>query len=168
MNTNFTMNAIACKQAKDIFDHMLMTDMPGQNWDCVLIDDMGNGRNLHRVTPGVETRCVCFKKAGEKNLIMRTSKDNPLKFGMLIYIGKQEKFYLLKDHPTPQIDCIAVVPMLCTHMIKFYVKLPDKVNDDGMLVEEGVYADVTGNIPCVVTRKTTSYVTGHECAGHSP
>lgn len=29
MNTNFTMNAIACKQAKDIFDHMLMTDMPG-------------------------------------------------------------------------------------------------------------------------------------------
>lgn len=160
MNTNFTMNAIACKQAKDIFDHMLMTDMPGQNWDCVLIDDMGNGRNPHRVTPGIETRCVCFKKAGEKNLIMRTSKDNPLKFGMLIYIGKQEKFYLLKDHPTPQIDCIAVVPMLCTHMIKFYVKLPDKVNDDGMLVEEGVYADVTGNIPCVVTRKTTSYVTG--------
>ena len=101
MNTNFTMNAIACKQAKDIFDRMLMTDMPGQNWNCVLIDDMGNGRNLHRVTPGVETRCVCFKKAGEKNLIMRTSKDNPLKFGILIYIGKQEKFYLLKDHPTP-------------------------------------------------------------------
>lgn len=135
------MNAIACKQAKDIFDHMLMTDMPGQNWDCVLIDDMGNGRNLHRVTPGVETRCVCFKKAGEKNLIMRTSKDNPLKFGMLIYIGKQEKFYLLKDHPTPQIDCIAVVPTLCTHMIKFYVKLPDKVDENGMLVEEGVCAD---------------------------
>ena len=91
------MNAIACKQAKDIFDRMLMTDMPGQNWNCVLIDDMGNGRNLHRVTPGIETRCVCFKNAGEKNLIMRTSKDYPLKFGMLIYIGKQEKFYLLKD-----------------------------------------------------------------------
>ena len=115
MNTNFTMNAIACKQAKDIFDRMLMTDMPGQNWDCVLIDDMGNGRNLHRVTPGVETRCVCFKNAGEKNLIMRTSKDNPLKFGML--------------------------------------------------VEEGVYADVTGNIPSVVTRKTTSYVIGTNTPG---
>ena len=28
------MNAIACKQAKDIFDRMLMTDMPGQNWNC--------------------------------------------------------------------------------------------------------------------------------------
>ena len=165
MNTNFTMNAIACKQAKDIFDHMLMTDMPGQNWDCVLIDDMGNGRNLHRVTPGVETSCVCFKKAGEKNLIMRTSKDNPLKFGMLIYIGKQEKFYLLKDHPTPQIDCIAVVPTLCTHMIKFYVKLPDKVDENGMLVEEGVCADVTGNIPSVVTRKTASYVSGTNTPG---
>ena len=159
------MNAIACKQAKDIFDRMLMTDMPGQNWNCVLIDDMGNGRNLHRVTPGIETRCVCFKKAGEKNLIMRTSKDNPLKFGMLMYIGDQDKFYLLKDHPTPQIDCIAVVPTLCTHMIKFYVKLADKVNDDGMLVEEGVYADVTGNIPCIVTRKTASNVSGTNTPG---
>ena len=68
MNTNFTMNAIACKQEKDIFDRMLMTDMPGQNWDCVLIDDMGNGRNLHRVTPGVETPLRLLQKCRREEL----------------------------------------------------------------------------------------------------
>ena len=66
MNTNFTMNAIACKQAKDIFDRMLMTDMPGQNWNCVLIDDMGNGRNPHRVTPGIETPASASRKPERK------------------------------------------------------------------------------------------------------
>ena len=50
-------------------------------------------------------------------------------------------------------------------MIKFYVKLPDKVDENGMLVEEGVCADVTGNIPSVVTRKTASYVSGTNTPG---
>lgn len=144
--------------AKQNFDKMLMGNISGQNWNCSLIEDISTRKNPARIHL-TETRCTCFKKAGEKNLIMRTSKNNPLKFGMLVYIKEQDKFYLLKEQPVEQIDCYAVVPTLCTHILDFYVNVPDTVDENGFLIENGYPALIAESIPCEVTRRN-SFVTG--------
>ena len=63
------------------FDRMLSHDMPGQNWNCDLIHDVGNG--YPNTGHSISTRCICFSDDGrqDEEMIKRESVLKALEQG---------------------------------------------------------------------------------------
>ena len=63
------------------FERMLLSDIPGQNWDCDLIPDIGSG--FPNTGHSISTRCICFSDDGrqDEEMIKRESVLKALEQG---------------------------------------------------------------------------------------
>ena len=75
------MNYTCYSRMQADFDKMLLSDIPGQNYDCDLISDVGNG--FPNTGHSVATRCVCYSSTASKSPTLRTSLFDPLRQGHL-------------------------------------------------------------------------------------
>lgn len=143
------MNPVINQMQRD-FARMLEQEIPGQNWDCTLISCYGNGiDNIRR--HGEPARCVCYDKGGRSGKpTFRTSLNDPIKMGMLVWIREQNTHYLLTQRPQKDVNCYSTQATPCTHELTFTQETPREVDDDGHVLYPGGKEDVLRDLPCVV------------------
>lgn len=121
-----------------------------ESCDCTILLSVGDGKSPETVC-GSSARCVCYAKGGTGKPIIRTSLDNPIERGMLIWIPEQGENYLLMDRPQKEPNCYATTGTRCNKDITFIEHIPAQTDDDGMLIREACTWDVVRDLPCVVT-----------------
>ena len=85
---------------KSDFERMLLSDMPGQNWNCDIIPDIGSG--FPETGHSINTRCICFSDDGRQDEpTIRTSHTDAIQRGDLIYIPDYDcgTFFMLEAVP---------------------------------------------------------------------
>lgn len=129
---NIMQNKNIINQARLNFDKMLLSDVPGQNWDCDHIPDIGNG--FENTGHSVSTRCVCYTST-ERPMI-RTSLADEIKRGDYIYINEKGggTFYLLDDEPQKMPDCFKAFPSRCNAYITIRQTVAPEIDEAGFAV----------------------------------
>lgn len=135
------------------FDEMIRHEIPGQNHDCDLIHTFGFDGGMTAFSE--PARCVCFAKAQDKTPVFRTSHDNPITQGMLVYLRDEERFYLLADRVQKDVNCYSTKATPCNARITIVADIPAETDDDGYLVREETTKELVKGIPCVIKTNPT-------------
>lgn len=148
------------------FSEMLSHDLNGQNWDCTIIPDVGDGKEGTTLAdPGTETRCECYSKGGRGDKPQfRTMLSVPIHCGDMAYIPAQNMFYLLEQEPQKDVNCYSTLATPCNGRLTVTRKMEDTVTVDGYLLENGVIQEIISDIPCVV-RHSPAYTTANGTPG---
>ena len=143
-------NCILEQMEKD-FAEMVNHDLNGQNWDCTIIPDVGNGKGGTAIAgPGEQTRCECFSKGGrEEKPQFRTPLDTPINQGDVVFIPAQDMFYLLEHQPQKDVNCYSTKATPCNARITISRHYDDVTDPKGFLIEAGGTSDYIVNVPCV-------------------
>lgn len=124
------------EQMKKNFDREIMKDIPGFAYDVDLIEDLGSG--FPTTGNSYRTRCEYYSK--DKQKIFRTSTDDPLYLGLVIFIPalagdlkrvSPDGFAMIIDDPDPQPDCNKAFPVRCNALITICKDIPTVVNQYG-------------------------------------
>lgn len=160
------MHGHVIEQMEKDFNEMLSRDLNGQNWDCVIIPDVGDGKEGTALAePGIETRCECYSKGGRSDKPQfRTMLSVPIHCGDMAYIPAQDMFYLLELEPQQEVNCHSTLATPCNGRITVKFKQDDTLTVDGYLLEKGGILEVIEDIPCVVRRNPT-YTTANGAPG---
>lgn len=147
-------NRVIVQMVKD-FNEMISRDLNGQNWDCTIIPDVGNGKTgTAAADPGIETRCECYSKGGrEEKPQFRTMLDMPIHQGDMVYIPAQDRFYLLEQEPQKDVNCYSTLATPCNSRITITRHVEDITDAAGYLIEAGKDVDILFDIPCAVTHR---------------
>lgn len=147
------------------FERMLTRDIPGQNWDCDIIADIGSGH------PGtghsISTRCVCYSKDGRQDQpTIRTSLTDPIQRGDMIYLPECDggMFFLLEAVPQMGPNCYSSKGTRCNALITIRETVPASTDQYGYTVTEAYDREALHNIPAVV-RHTQTVSSGTGAAG---
>ncbi len=148
------------------FNEMLSHDLNGQNWDCTIIPDVGDGKEGTALAdPGIETRCECYSKGGRSDKPQfRTMLSVPIHQGDMAYIPMQDMFYLFEQAPQKDVNCYSTVTTPCNARITVTRTIEDTLSAEGYLLEEGGTENIIFDIPCVV-RHTPAYTTANGTPG---
>lgn len=137
------------QQRRD-FDKMLMTDIPGQNYDCDIIPDFGNGNaNTGGSNPA---RCIIWAHDTHQDPIIRTSTDTPISRGYGVYIAALDRFFLVLDDPQRHTNCHTAHATRCNAQVTIMTEIPPQVDQYGFLIEAGAEKPILANIPAVIRR----------------
>lgn len=129
---NIMQNKNIINQARLNFDKMLLSDIPGQNWDCDHIPDIGNG--FPDTGHSISTRCVCYSST--ERPMLRTSLADEIKRGDYIYINEKGggTFYLLDDDPQKMPDCFKAFPSRCNAYITVKQTVNPEIDEAGFAI----------------------------------
>ena len=147
------------------FDRMLSHDMPGQNWNCDLIHDVGNG--YPNTGHSISTRCICFSDDGRQDEpTIRTSHTDVISRGDVLYIPDYDSgtFYLLEATPQKEPNCYTTKGTRCNALITICETIPAQTDDYGYTIEEAAEREILRNLPAVVCHAQTIN-TGTAAAG---
>lgn len=133
------------------FDNMIKSDIPGQNWDCTLIDCHGNGID-NAIRHGEPARCVCYDKGGRSVLpTFRTSLNDPITMGMMVWIREQGMHYLLAKRPQKDVNCYSTQATPCNKDLTFIQNVPPTIDAEGYYItDSGGTREIVRDMPCVV------------------
>ena len=132
------------------FNRMIASDIPGQNWDCTLIDCHGNGID-NAIRHGEPARCVCYDKGGRSGLpTFRTSLNDPICMGMMVWIREQGMHYLLTKRPQKNVDSYSTQATPCNKELTFTKDMPPVVDAEGYIIDPGGTREIVRDMPCVV------------------
>lgn len=138
------------------FERMLLSDIPGQNWDCDLIPDIGSG--FPETGHSINTRCICFSDDGRQDEpTIRTSHTDAIQRGDLIYIPDYDggTFFMLEAVPQKEPNCYTTHGSRCNALISICETIPAQTDDFGYTVEEAAEHEILRNIPAVVRHAQT-------------
>lgn len=138
------------------FERMIASDIPGQNWECDLIADIGNGY------PGtghsVNTRCVCFSKDGrQEEPTIRTMLSDGIRRGDMVYITDYDggTFYLLEAVPQKQPNCYTAKGSRCNAFVTVKESIPPTTDEYGYTITEATEREIVRHIPAVIRHSQT-------------
>lgn len=148
------------------FDKMLLSDIPGQNYDCDLIADVGNG--FPNTGHSVATRCVCYSSTASKSPTLRTSLSDPLRQGNMVYISQRDSglFYILENEAQQMPNCYTAVVTRCNVYVTIKQTVPPQTDELGYAVGDGKEKELTllKRIPAVA-RHAQALTTAQNAAG---
>lgn len=144
------------------FEKLLAADIPGQNWDCDLIHDVGNG--YPNTGHSIATRCICWSKDGRPTI--RTSLSDAIRRGDMVYIAAFDGgcFFLLEDVPQLELNCYSARGTRCNAFLTIREEVPEQTDAFGYSVRESGERTLMHNIPAVV-RHTPTISSGTGAAG---
>lgn len=138
------------------FDRMIQADIPGQNWNCDLIPDVGNG--FPETGHSISTRCICFSKDGRQDApTIRTSHTGAIRRGDLLFIPEYDSgtFYLLEATPQLEPNCYSTHGTRCNAQITIKETIPAQTDAYGYAIAEAAEREILRNIPAVVRHAQT-------------
>ena len=153
------------KRMKADFDRMIQADIPGQNWDCDLIPDVGSG--FPETGHSISTRCICFSKDGRQDEpTIRTSRADAIRRGDLIYIPDYDSgtFYLLEAVPQEETNCYTTKCTRCNALITIKETVPAQTDAYGYTIAEAAEREILRHIP-VIVRHAHTISSGTAAAG---
>ena len=147
------------------FERMLLSDIPGQNWDCDLIPDIGNG--FPETGHSINTRCICFSKDGKQEQpTIRTSHADAISRGDLVYIPDYDggTFFMIEATPQLEPNCYTSHGSRCNALISICETIPAQTDAYGFTIAEAAEHEILHNIPAIV-RHAQTINTGTGAAG---
>lgn len=138
------------------FDRMIQSDIPGQNWDCDLIPDIGSG--FPNTGLSISTRCICFSRDGRQDApTIRTSHTDAIQRGDVLFIPDYDSgtFYLLEATPQLEPNCYSTKGSRCNALITICEAVPAQTDAYGFTIAEAAEREILRNIPAVVRHAQT-------------
>lgn len=149
------------------FERMLLSDIIGQNWDCDLIPDIGNG--FPETGHSINTRCICFSDDGrQEQPTIRTSHADAISRGDLVYIPDYDggTFFMLEATPQLEPNCYTSHGSRCNALISICETIPAQTDAYGYTIAEAAEHEILRNLPAVV-RHAQTISSGTGAAGMS-
>lgn len=150
---------------KTDFDRMIQSDMPGQNWNCDLIPDIGSG--FPNTGHSISTRCICFSDDGRQDEpTIRTSHTDVLQRGDVLFLPDYDggTFFMLEAVPQKEPNCYTSRGSRCNALISICETIPAQTDAYGFTIVEAAEKEILRNIP-VVVRHAQAINTGTGAAG---
>lgn len=138
------------------FDRMIQANIPGQNWDCDLIPDIGNG--YQNTGHSIATRCICFSSDGRRDApTIRTSRTDAMQRGDLVFIPDYDggTFFMLEAVPQLEPNCYSTKGTRCNALITIKETIPAQTDAYGYTVAEAAESTILHNLPAVVRHAQT-------------
>ena len=117
---------------KKDFEKMLDSEIPGQNWDCDIIPDIGNG--FPGTGHSVSTRCICWGKDGrQEQPTIRTRISDSFQRGDMVYIPAYDggTFFLIDNQPQLEPNCRSTKATRCNAFVTIKETIPPAVDKNG-------------------------------------
>ena len=141
---------------KSDFERMLLSDMPGQNWNCDIIPDIGSG--FPETGHSINTRCICFSDDGRQDEpTIRTSHTDAIQRGDLIYIPDYDcgTFFMLEAVPQKEPNCYTTHGSRCNALISIRETVQAQTDAYGYTIVEAAEKEILRNLPAVVRHAQT-------------
>ena len=141
---------------KSDFERMIQSDMPGQNWDCDLIPDIGSG--FPNTGHSISTRCICFSEDGRQDEpTIRTSHADAIQRGDVLFLPDYDggTFYLLEAIPQKEPNCYTSKGSRCNALVTIRETIPAQTDDYGFTIAEEAEKEILRNLPAVVRHAQT-------------
>lgn len=150
---------------KTDFERMLLSDIPGQNWPCDLIPDIGNG--YQNTGHSISTRCICFSKDGRQDApTIRTSHTDAIRRGDVLFLPDYDSgtFFMLEATPQKEPNCYTTKGTRCNAQITIKETVPAQTDAYGYTIAEAAEREILRHIPAIV-RHAQTINTGTGAAG---
>lgn len=138
------------------FERMLLSDIPGQNWDCDLIPNVGSG--FPETGHSINTRCICFSDNGRQDEpTIRTSHTDAIRRGDVLFLPDYDSgtFFMLEATPQKEPNCYTTKGTRCNALITIKETVPAQTDAYGYTITEAAEREILRNIPAVVRHAQT-------------
>ena len=135
---------------------MIQSDIPGQNWTCDLIPDIGSG--FPETGHSISTRCICFSDDGRQDEpTIRTSRTDVLQRGDVLFLPDYDggAFFMLEATPQLEPNCYTSKGSRCNALISIRETIPAQTDDFGYTIAEASEHEILRNLPAVVRHAQT-------------
>lgn len=141
---------------KTDFDRMIQSDMQGQNWNCDIIPDVGNG--YPNTGHSISTRCICFLSDGrQEQPTIRTSHADAIRRGDVLFLPDYDggTFFMLETVPQKEPNCYTTHGTRCNALISICEAVPAQTDAYGYTIAEAAEKEILRNLPAVVRHAQT-------------
>lgn len=141
---------------KSDFDKMIQSDIPGQNWNCDLIPDIGSG--FPETGHSISTRCICFSSDGrQEQPTIRTSHADAIRRGDVLFLPDYDggTFFMLETVPQKEPNCYTTHGTRCNALISICEAVPAQTDAYGYTIAEAAEKEILRNLPAVVRHAQT-------------
>lgn len=138
------------------FERMLSKDIVGQNWNCDIIPDVGNG--FPETGHSISTRCICFSDDGrQEQPTIRTSHTDAIRRGDVLFLPDYDSgtFFMLEATPQKEPNCYTTKGTRCNALITIKETVPAQTDAYGYTITEAAEREILRNIPAVVRHAQT-------------
>lgn len=141
---------------KTDFDRMIQSDMPGQNWNCDIIPDVGSG--FTNTGHSISTRCICFSSDGRQDApTIRTSHTDVLQRGDVLFLPDYDggTFFMLEATPQKEPNCYTSKGSRCNALVTICEVVPAQTDAYGYTIAEASERVILRNLPAIVRHAQT-------------
>ena len=138
------------------FERMLLSDIPGQNWPCDLIPDVGSG--FPETGHSISTRCICFSDDGRQDEpTIRTSHADVIRRGDVLFLPNYDSgtFFMLEATPQKKPNCYTTKGTRCNAQITIKETVPAQTDAYGYTIAEAAEREILRHIPAIVRHAQT-------------